>query len=341
MPAKQRILLIRTSALGDVVHCLPVLTALRRHRPEAYIGWVVEESIAPLLAGHPDLDEVLPVRLRPWRHDLFSSSTRREIAAFLGRLQAFAADITLDLMGNHKAAVLTGLSQADRRIGSAWRHRREPSSGIWINEQLAPHGRHTVDRALSLLAALDIPSEPADFGGDKLLREVPAAAASLIDEWPAPFFLIHPGAGWANKRYPAERWGEVARHLKELTRIDSWVAAGPGEIELAREVAASSRGAARAIDAPTLPFLVALLRRALVVLAGDTGPMHLARALDTPVMAVLGPTDPQTHGPYDRPLQTLVHRLPCSFCHQRLDSPRACLLGIEPQEVAAAVAALV
>jgi len=337
--SRERILLIRTSALGDVVHCLPVLTALRRHRPQAHIGWIVEEAMAPLLAGHPDLDEILPVRLRPWRHELLTARAYTEMTSFLGRLQAFAADIAIDLMGNHKAAALAALSQADRRIGAAWDDRREPSSGIWINQPVVPQGHHVVDRALSLLTALDIPAEPPDFGADKLLADLPIAAAELLDSRTAPFFVIHPGAGWGNKRYPPERWGEVARLLMETSWISTLVVAGPGEIDLAQQVEAASQGAAQAVDAPTLPFLAALLRRAVLVLAGDTGPMHLARALEAPVLAVMGPTDPATHGPYARPSQALAHRLPCSFCHQRLEGPRACLLGIEPQEVAAAATA--
>jgi heptosyltransferase-1 len=98
-----RILLIRTSALGDVVHCLPVLTALRRHRPEARIGWVVESSMAPLLEGHADLDVILPVRLRAWRKRALAPRTLREVAQFVGRLRAFSPDVVIDLMGNHKA----------------------------------------------------------------------------------------------------------------------------------------------------------------------------------------------------------------------------------------------
>jgi heptosyltransferase-1 len=228
---------------------------------------------------------------------------------------------------------------ADRRVGPAWADRRERSSAIWINRPMPAGEGHAVDRALALLDALELPREPADFGGDKLFPEVPEGAAALLDQRSSPYYLIHPGAGWGNKRYPPERWAEVARRLKEITWIDTLAVAGPGEIELTERIEAEGQGAVRAIKAPTLPFLAALIRRSVLVLGGDTGPVHLARALGTPVLALMGPTDPATHGPYDLPRQAMALKLPCSYCHQRLEEPRACLLDIEPQDVAERAAA--
>ena len=335
-----RVLIIRTSALGDVVHCLPVLTALRRHLPEARIGWVVEEAMAPVLAGHPDLDELLVVRLRSWRKRPLSRATRAELGSFLGGLRGFAPDVVLDLMGNHKAGVLAALTLADRRIGPARRHRREPSSAIWINEPVEPRGTHAVDRALSLLAPLGIvkvpeePAGPADFGGEKLFREEPAEAMALLARLPAAFALLHPGAGWANKRYPPARWGEVARRLLAAEGLPTLVAAGPGEEALATEVEAAAGGAARAVPAADLPTLAALTRRARLFLGGDSGPAHLAHALGTPALMVMGPTDPARHGPYGAPENAVWRLLPCSFCYRRFDGPKACLLEVAPAQVA-------
>jgi heptosyltransferase-1 len=328
-----RILLVRTSALGDVVHALPVLTALRRHLPEARIGWVVEEAMAPVLAGHPDLDELLVVRLRRWRK--VSGRAAGEVGGFLAALRRFSADVTLDLMGNHKAGVIAALSLAGRRIGFARRHRREPSSAVWINRPVVPRGTHAVDRMLSLLDALDIPPEPADFGPGKLFREEPAAARDLFAAHPEPFALLHPGAGWANKRYPPAWWGKATRLLQAETGLPTWVASARGEEGLAAEVAAASEGAARAVPAGDLPTLAALIRRARLMLGGDSGPSHLARALGTPLVMVMGPTDPERHGPYGAPEEAVYKRLPCSFCYQRLAETKACLLEVPPRQVAA------
>ncbi|HEX6863373.1 MAG TPA: glycosyltransferase family 9 protein [Thermoanaerobaculia bacterium] len=322
-----RILLIRTSALGDVVHCLPVLAALRRHLPQAKIGWVVEGAMAPVLAGHPDLDELLVVRLRAWRKKPFSEQTRREVAAFRDALDRFAPDATLDLMGNHKAGFLSALTLCDRRIGPARSWRREPSSAFWISEPVEVHGTHAVDRALSLLDTLGIPSEPADFGGEKIFRDEPENLPQ------PPFLLIQPGAGWSNKRYPPERWGEVARRLKETTGLLTWVPVAPGEEGLAAEVEATGGGAVRTMPAD-LPTLAGLLRRARLVMGGDSGPTHLAHALGTPVLMLMGPTDPARHGPYGAPERALWKLLPCSFCYRRFDETKACLLDIPADRVA-------
>lgn len=324
-----RILLIRTSALGDVVHCLPVLTALRRHLPHAKIGWIVEGAMAPVLEGHPDLDALLTVRLRAWRKTPFSPETRRELGAFRDALDRFAPDVTLDLMGNHKAGFLSALTLCDRRIGPARVWRREPSSAFWISEPVVPHGTHAVDRALSLLDALGIPPEPADFGGDKIFRHEPPGLDDL-----GPFVLVHPGAGWASKRYPPERWGEVARRLRDATGLPTLVPVARGEEELAAGVEAASAGAARRVPAGDLPTLAALLRRARLVMGGDSGPTHLAHALGTPVLMLMGPTDPARHGPYGAPERAMWKLLPCSFCYRRFDETKACLLEIPADRVA-------
>jgi len=173
-----RILIVRTSALGDVVHALPVLTALRRHLPSAEIGWVIEEAMEPLLRGHPHLDRILVVRLRRWRRRPWSYAHRTQTLSFLQQLADFGADVVLDLMGTHKAGAIAAATQADRRIGLARPWRREPSSAMWISESVDPDAAgldavHAVDRGLALLAALDLPAEPADFGATELLRDAP------------------------------------------------------------------------------------------------------------------------------------------------------------------------
>jgi heptosyltransferase I len=323
-----RILIVRTSALGDVIHALPVLTALRRNLPEAKIGWVVEESMAPLLQGHPDLDELLVVRLRHWRRSL-GVQNLRELRSFLSSLDRFAPDAVLDLMGNHKAGLISALTLADRRIGFARAFRREPSSAIWISQPVVPRGIHAVDRMLSVLDALGLPPEPADFGPEKLFRGTqPEIAAGEL------FVLLHPGAGWANKRYPPAWWGEAARRLHASTGVPTWVAVAPGEEELAAGVQTAGGEAVRTVPAPDLPTLAALLRRARLMLGGDSGPTHLAHTLGTPVLMVMGPTDPERSGPYGAPDHALYRRLPCSFCYKRLTETKACLLEVPPRRVA-------
>jgi len=329
-----RILVIRTSALGDIVHSLPVLRALRRQLPAARIGWVVEAHFAPLLEGHPDLDELLTVRLRTWRHQLSSTRTWKELRLFHQQLERFSPEITLDLMGNHKAGFLGALSLADRRIGYERSARREPSSAIWISEPVEPRGAHVVDQMLSLLDALDLPPEPADFGGDLLLPEAAPAVREVLEAETDPRVVIVPGAGWDNKRYPPSLWGEVARLLAVDPGIPSWVLPGPGEEALAREVVAASQRSAQVLSLPGLDALAAALRRADLVLGGDTGPLHLAQALDRSVLCLMGPTAPERNGPYGEPNRALWHQQSCSFCHKRRPETRPCLHNLHPNVVA-------
>ena len=238
-------------------------------------------------------------------------------------------------MGNHKAGVIAALSLAGRRIGFARGHRREPSSARLDQ----PAGRAARDPRRGPHAVAPrrpgSAAEPADFGPAKLFREEPAAARELLAAHPEPFALLHPGAGWANKRYPPAWWGKATRLLQAETGLPTWVAAARGEEGLAAEVAAASGGAARAVPAGDLPTLAALIRRARLMLGGDSGPSHLARALGTPLVMVMGPTDPERHGPYGAPETAVFKRLPCSFCYQRLAETKACLLEVPPRWVAA------
>jgi heptosyltransferase-1 len=313
-----RILLIRTSSLGDIVHCLPALRALRRHLPQAHIGWVVEDVFAPLLARDPDLDSILTVGLRRWRRAPLATATLRDLRASLGQLTEFGPDVVLDLMGNHKAGALAAITSCDRRIGLAAHLRRERSSAAWLSEWVETRGDHAVERALAVAAALGVPDRFCGFGPEKIrLAAADAPGADPAD----PYFVIHPGAAWASKRYPAERWGRVAAALAARSSRRVLISAGPGEEGLAGEVERASGGAARRAVAPDLPRLVRLLAGADLVAGGDTGPLHLAHALAVPTLFLHGPTDPATHGPYGAPERVVTGR--GAVCGSRASAVRA------------------
>jgi len=323
----RRILVIRTSALGDIVQALPVLTELRRRFPEARIGWVVDESFAPLLAGHEMIDELLSVPLRRWRRSGPGNNRLYELIAFLRRLRRFEAQLAVDLMGNHKGALVARASGAPVRLGARRRDRREPASALWINRPVEAVGEHAVDRMYSLLAALGPGNAAPDFAG--------RAIACGRDQIPrARYVYLHPGAAWGNKRYPPELWGEAAAEIALWSGLEVWVGAGPGEQQLAHAVISASSGAARTCQAETLDELAGVIRGARLVLAADTGAVHLARALEVAVVAVHGPTDPARHGPYGVSDAVAVRSLPCSFCHRRMGDAKACLLGIDPRQIA-------
>jgi len=301
-----RVLLIRTSSLGDIVHCLPALRALRQALPEAHIGWVVEDVFAPLLARDPDLDTVLEVGLRRWRRAPLQPATVREMRSSLGGLIEFGADVVLDLMGNHKAGLLAAITSCDRRIGLRAALRREGSSAAWLSEWVDARGEHAVDRALAVTASLVGSDRFIGFGADKIRAAAGSTAAATAPGVAenAPI-VIHPGAAWSSKRYPPERWGAVAAAIGRATGRPILISVGPGETALAQAVEGASGGVARRAEAEDLPSLVALLAGAVLVLGGDTGPLHLAHALGVPTLFLHGPTDPRTHGPYGAPERAL------------------------------------
>ena len=325
MTAPRRILIVRTGALGDLVHAVPVLTALRRHFPAARFGWAVEAQFAPVLAGLRAL-ELIVLRLRVWRQRPLSRETIREALAFFLALRRFAPDLAVDLMGSQRSGLISALSGARLRIGPAGPDRWQPRSAFWINRPVPLRGVHSVDRTLSLLDALGLPPEPADFAPDELF---PAASPESGD-----YLLIHPGAAWGDKIYPPPQWAEVARLLRVRTGLPIRVAIAPGEEHLAVAIEAATGGEARAVPAPDLATLASLLRGARLVLGSDTGPLHLAHGMGVPVLVLHGPTDPARHGPYGAPDRYLVKRLPCSFCYERFAETRACLLELPPIQVA-------
>ena len=345
-PSPERILLVRTSAMGDIVHCLPFLAALRRLAPEAKIGWVVEKAWSPILADHPDIDQLIPVRAKAWRKKTWSSPVRAEIREALGQIRDFKADLTFDLMGNHKGGFLARASKAARIVGASASCRRESSSARWMKETVdtkaGPNsGVHAVDQALGLLSALVGEETLAEtfqevsFEGHKLLRRRPAEADAFFEAQGRsgkPLVLIQAGAGWANKIYPLPWWAEVANAL-DRQGFDVWLPGAPGEFHLAETIVELSEGAARTVDATDFNLLAALLRGASLLIGGDTGPVHLAHALGTPVLSIIGPTDPRRNGPYGALDHVLFHPLPCSYCYKRFDGPRACLLSIPPNQV--------
>jgi len=302
-----------------------MLTAMRRHFPAARFGWVVERQFGPVLEGLRAL-ELIVMRLRVWRLQPFRRETLREAMAFLAALRRFSPDLVLDLMGSHRSGLIANLSGARLRIGPAGPDRWQPRSAFWINRPIPLRGVHSVDRTLSLLDALGLPPEPADFAADELF---PAASPA-----PGDYLLIHPGAAWGDKIYPPPRWAEVARLLNVRTGLPIRIAIAPGEEHLAGAIEAAAGGAARAVPAPDLSTLASLLRGARLVLGSDTGPLHLAHGMGVPVLVLHGPTDPARHGPYGAPDRFLVKRQPCSFCYERFPETRACLLELPPAQVA-------
>jgi len=294
-----RILIVRLSAIGDVIHGLPVLTSLRAAWPRAFIAWVVEGRSADLIEGHSALNAVVQVK-RGW---LKRPSSVLDLRA---RLRALNFDISIDLQGLSKSAIAARLSGAGQRIGFAGADGREISR--WLNNtRVHPTATHVIDRNLELLRPLGIypgrmsTRDPAALFNLPESAESATAATNILyaGQLLPGFAMINPGAGWASKLWPPDRFAAVAEHLGRWHGLSSLVVwAGEKERDWAVRIVERAGGHARLAPQTTLCQLAALARRANLFVSADTGPLHLAVAVGTPSVGLFGPMPAERNGPY-------------------------------------------
>lgn len=340
-----RLLLVRLSALGDVLHALPTLAALRRRLPAARIDWVVEDRAAGFLSGRQDLTRIVVFP----RSRLAGGGPRargRALRAFWSDLRAEHYDAVLDLQGNFKSGAIARAARASWRYGWDRRAAREANQVFHQRHYLPPSGAGSkVERNLALAGA--VLGEPLAYAAPPMPVDPQArqAARVLCEAAGLPHagaVLLHPGTSGfgAFKRWPAPHYGALARRLAAAGHAVG-VTHGPGEHELALTVARASGGVARPLAPGDLAVLAEVLRAARLVIGGDTGPLHLAALLGTPLLGVFGPKDPRTYGPYGLradgtpgPLAVVVQQdvacRPCSL--RRCDAP-LCLTTLEPDRV--------
>lgn len=337
--SRYRLLVVRLSAMGDILHALPAVTALRLAHPNWIIDWVVEPRWRALLAApeasgrgpeQPVVDRLHFASTKAWRKAPLREALRG-IRQLRQDLREGGYDTVLDLQGAIRSSVVAHLAGSRRCIGEA--APRETPARWLTNEHIATEGAHVIEQGIELASAIAADElEPVR----PLLPVSPEAehwCDALLAENCQPLVLLNPGAGWGAKRWPVERYAEVARALTARgSRV--LVNAGPGEEESAATIAEATQGAASSVPA-TIDQLIALTRRISLLIAGDTGPLHLACALGKPVVGIYGPTDPGRNGPYGVPFRVL--RSPLSHRdHTRRAAPEAGLLTIEPGEVLAA-----
>lgn len=343
-----RMLIVRLSAMGDVIHTLPAAHALRNAFPDATIGWLIEERWAELLCApgfpmrgprgpeRPLVDWVHTVKLRQWGKSLASVTTAQQIAKAWNDVRSVRYQLAIDLQGAIRSALLARWSGAPVVYGVA-EPRESPASAFYTRRAIA-HGAHVIEQAVSVAevlaqAQLSVPAVefPRDLQAEHRIEQ------SLVTAGVGRFAILNPGAGWGAKCWPAERYAAVARALA-VDGVRSIVNYGPGEEGLAREVEGASNGAAKAMKI-TLTELIALTRRASLFIGGDTGPLHLAAAMKIPVVAIFGPTDPARNGPYGT--RSIVLRSPESVTtHARRSQPDQGLLAISSDAVLGAAHSL-
>ncbi|MCI0359417.1 MAG: glycosyltransferase family 9 protein [Planctomycetaceae bacterium] len=289
---RPRILITRLSAIGDCVQTLPVATALREHFPRAMIAWAVESAAAPLVAANRAVDRVVVVPKRMLASPAAMWRVRRDLAPL-------AIEIAIDPQGLSKSSAIGWLSGARRRIGFASPQGREISP--WLNnQQVQPRAAHMVDRYLELLAPLGIKPAAPRFGIE-IDPQAERAIAPFVArrELADGFAVINPGAGWDSKRWPLARFAAVAQWLGQQHGLVSVVVWG-GERERAAacDVVAGAAGHAMLAPPTSLLELAALVQQARLMVASDTGPLHLAAAIGTPCVGIFGSTRREACGPY-------------------------------------------
>jgi heptosyltransferase I len=360
----RRILLIKLSAVGDVIHTFPVLNRLRRQYPAARIDWVVKPAIAELVRHHPALDNVVLYAhhppSRPWRSGWAVLAHGKRLIA---ELRSARYELVIDLHGQLRTAILALATGAPVRVGfdrpraQVWRasERKHPSlarkhawqgarEGSWLaythRLSIPTLEMHAVDRYLRFGSMLGLDEDGVDFSfavpdssfarAERLLGE----HFGGIDQ--SRLAIIAPATVWETKHWSSAGFAEVAHHLMRKSMAVVLVGSKQ-ERAVCQQVADLAAGVANLAGLTTLSELAAIVRRAAVCITNDSGPMHLAVALDRPVVSVFGPTDPLWIGPYRRPGAVLSASLACSPCYlrqlSRCPHQHACMRAISAEAV--------
>ena len=320
------ILIVRLGALGDIVHAVPAAAALRRAFPDARIDWLVDAKHRAIVDLVTAVDRAVPLE----------RATFAGWNAVVRVLRQTAYDVAIDLQGLLKSAVLARGSGAARVVGFSIWHLREKTARPFYSDARDAEGGHVIAKNLRLLQAVGVDDERIEFP----LAAPPSAALDALRQrlGDRPFALLNAGAAWPNKRWPPDRFGELATFLREACALEPVVLWGPGEEGLARDVIAASAGTA--IEAPPtgLTDIVALARAAALVISGDTGPLHIATAVGTPTVSLFGPTDPARNGPFAADDVVVSRHDACGCVYDRTcHEAQWCLAGVQVAEVCAAV----
>lgn len=334
--------------MGDIIHSLPAAAALRQAFPHAMIGWVVEERWADLLcapsarreirrsAACPVVDAIHIASTRAWRCAPFSSSTRKQFVNVIRETRLMQYKIAIDLQAAIRSAALCCLSRAPQRVGFA--KPREPAAKWFYTQAVETSGVHVVEQGMELAREISGRCDLIVQFSFPVDAEAEAwADAELRRRGIHDFVIMNPGAGWGAKRWPVERYAELAKVLAK-DGLATVMNLGPGEEKLALSLEEKSSGAAQAI-ASSLSQLIALVRRAKLFIGGDTGPVHLAAALGIPVVAIYGPTNPARNGPFgpngsNHNSIKVLRNSASQTSHARRSAPDSGLLQITVEQVA-------
>jgi lipopolysaccharide heptosyltransferase I len=338
-----RILIVKLGSIGDVVHTLPALAAIRKELPQAKISWVVEGGAAEILRDNPFLDRLIVVDTKALRRGLVSGETLRAPRQQLRQLRASAFDLALDFQGLLKSATVARLSGAHRIFGYSREGLREPLSRFLLSQTITvPKQIHVIRKGLELVKgalSIAIPAEAKDFDFPIAVNSVhEQEAAAIVAAAGGEYAILNPAGGWPTKLWSAERFGTLADELWQRHGLHSLVTHGPGEEALAQTVLDACKShKAQAVSLSLKGFYV-LARNARVYIGGDTGPTHLALAAGAPVVGLFGPTEWWRNGsPFAEDICVERNDIDCRIdCHRRACSKWICM-NIDVQRVLLAV----
>ncbi len=339
-----RILIVKLGAIGDIIHTLPALAAIREGLPDSEISWVVEHSSSEILRDNPLVDRLIEVDTKALRRGLMSGETLRAPRQQLRRLRASAFDIAIDFQGLLKSALIARLSGARSVFGYARKSLREPASSLLLSRTFAvPTTTHVIYKALALVEgslSIPVPKDPNELLFPvQISEQFQAEADRACEGTDNSLAILNPGGGWPTKLWSPERFGELADMLWAHCGLHSIVTVGPREADLAQAVLNASKSGKTRIADVSLKGFYALAQRAKVYIGGDTGPTHIAVAARTPVVGLFGPTEWWRNGsPYPEDICVERNDIDCRVdCHRRSCSKWICM-DIEVERVLRAVA---
>jgi lipopolysaccharide heptosyltransferase I len=333
-----RFLIVRTSALGDIVHGMPVAAALKEKYPRCRIAWVVDERYQDLLAGHPWVDRILLVRFKEGLRTLRDARGRKNWIGLARTLRDLRFDVAIDLQGLFRSGCISYLSRAPIRIGFPRGHVRETLNRVFSNvrPRSIPPRSHVIDRNLALLHPLGIHTRERRF----LFRVSPSVQDSIgrylraADEDDQRLrVVVHPAAGWITKQWDPKHYAEIADRILEAWDARVFLLWGPGERELAQQVRGAMRRPGHLVPDMGLSELVAFLGACGLFIGGDSGPLHLASALGVPVLGLYGPSDSVRNGPLQGADQVVTASPPCGPCYKRDCTRSSCMDSISVEQV--------
>jgi len=335
----ERVLFLKPSSLGDVIHALPTAVAIKERYPEKQLGWLVEEETAPILKGNPFLSEVIVLPRKRWERELIIPhrlfSALREAGRFLQGLRRQRYELAIDLQGLLKSGVLALASGARLRLGLEG---GREGSHLFLTHRV-PIGdgiEHAVDRYLRVAAYLGAEVEKREFP-IQWGEEEDARARAFLAGGPGPWVVIHASARWGTKLWEASGFACLGDALVAKLGVSVILTGDSNDLPLVKGIAERMGHRPLIVSGrTTLQELAALLAKVELMISVDSGPMHMAAALGTPVLALFGPTDPRRTGPYGEGHEVIRKGLECSPCLRRrcpIPDKRACMKSIQVEEV--------